>query len=192
MPYKEGHNLLHYVSEELGWDDLTLYNIPRTFATRAKGNIPDEQLKLLLGHRNTNLHVADNVYVSDHVPIDPAAFVAGGKRMHKLHSEASRAAAGCSYGVSASEAPEPALNNPHIAAAVEKAGQLQAEAMRDKFVACRVKHLAIDLCENQDWTAHLSEAQVKLVERLQEAKIDFLSVYSWATGGSKPALDQSA
>ena len=69
MPYKEGHSLLHYVSEELGWDNLTLYNIPRTFATRAKGNIPDEQLKLLLGHCNTNLHVADNVYVSDHVPM---------------------------------------------------------------------------------------------------------------------------
>ncbi|SJX63766.1 uncharacterized protein SRS1_14514 [Sporisorium reilianum f. sp. reilianum] len=86
MPHSVAASCLSSIAGILGWDGLTFYNYRRTFATLVKHQIPDEQLKLLMGHRRSRSWVADSVYVSDHCQIDRSGFAAGGRWTERLHS----------------------------------------------------------------------------------------------------------
>jgi hypothetical protein len=123
-----------------------------------------------MGHRHAISRVVETVYLSDHVPID------------RLHSEQAREAAGRSLGIAAPAASTTVLANPRVAKVLQVSRKLRKAVMLDRLLACKVPRLAVEPINDDGWAEHLSNEQVSLVERLQEAEIDFLSAFGWATG----------
>ncbi|GAC71667.1 ran-binding protein RANBP1 and related RanBD domain proteins [Moesziomyces antarcticus T-34] len=132
--------------------------------------VSEEQLRLLMGHRHAISRVVETVYLSDHVPID------------RLHSEQAREAAGRSLGIAAPAASTTVLANPRVAKVLQVSRKLREAVMLDRLLACKVPRLAVELINDDGWAEHLSNEQVSLVERLQEAETDFLSAFGRATG----------
>ncbi|CBQ73926.1 hypothetical protein sr14514 [Sporisorium reilianum SRZ2] len=62
MPHSGAASCLSSIAS-IPWDGLTFYDYRRTFAALVKHQIPDEQLKLLMGHRRSRSWVADSVYL---------------------------------------------------------------------------------------------------------------------------------
>lgn len=122
-----------------------------------------------MGHRHAISRVVETVYLSDHVPID------------RLHSEQAREAAGRSLGIAAPAASTTVLANPRVAKVLQVSRKLQEAVMLDRLLACKVPRLAVELINDDGWAEHLSNEQLSLVERLQEAETDFLSAFGWAT-----------
>ncbi len=182
MSSRDAATCLQQIAKLLGWDSLAPYDFRRTFATLAKNSVSQEQLRLLMGHRHANSRVVETVYLADHVPIDQAAFAAGGRNIDQLYSKEAREAAGRSFGIAAPAASTTVLANPHVAKSLPVVRKLREAVMSDQLLACKVPRLAIDLINDDGWKEHLSSEQVSLVERLQEAETDFLSAYGWATG----------
>lgn len=167
MDAARGRRILQFLADILGWDSIQFYDYRRTFATVAKNNFPGNQLKLLMGHRREHSSTLASTYVADHCPIDQSAFAAGGRWMATaLRSEDAQAAAGRSHGLAAPAVPSLVFNNAYVAKALEKVETRRNVVMADKAVAARIKRLAIDLLDEQDWTRHLSEQQITLVESL--------------------------
>lgn len=72
-------------------------------------------------------------------------------------------------------------SNRTVAHAIDQVQRLRNGAAQDALVAVKLKQLGIDLLDKDDWSEHLSDQQVKLIQDLQEAKIDFLKAVRWAT-----------
>lgn len=97
--------------------------------------------------------------------------------MNQMKNKEALAAAGQSFGIAAPEVPRAVLINPHIAKALKKVQNARQAVIEDCLVACKVKHLVVDLLSKEDWTTLLSTEQVKLVKRLQEAETDLISAH---------------